>query len=191
VPSTSFVVGTPNGCAAVVVVLLALLVLLDVELPQPLGDAAANTTRIARKREDCEKDTVAQRYTQRVVGLPQVQGLWAICRRRVASRLSLCAAATIVVTAAMVATSAAPATATPAIGCGKVRVHHKRYSVRAHVLSCSKARRWSIAFLARGQVPAGYDCQRFSPKITRVRFVCTDPSTATSSDGPHAFSASA
>ncbi len=108
-----------------------------------------------------------------------------------ALRLGVCAAATIALTAVMVATWATPASAVPSIGCGKIKVHHKRYAVRAHVLSCRKARRWSAAFLARGQVPAGYDCQRFSPKITRVRFVCSDPSTATSIDGPHAFSATA
>lgn len=121
----------------------------------------------------------------------RIRGSWAIRQRCTTARWSLFAAAAIVLTAGVVAVWATPATATPAIGCGKVRVHHKRYSIRAHVLSCRKARRWSYAFLARGQVPAGYDCQRFSPKITRVRFVCSNPATATRSDGPQAFSATA
>jgi len=84
---------------------------------------------------------------------------------------------------------AAPAAAVPAVGCGAIEVHHKRYSVRAHVLSCVLARRWSTAFLAHGTVPAGYDCQRYSPKITRVRFLCFDPATSTRSDGPQSFNA--
>jgi hypothetical protein len=92
-------------------------------------------------------------------------------------------------TAGAVALWATPAAAVPAVGCGKITVHHKRYSIRAHVLSCTRARNWSYAFLGKGRVPAGYDCQRFSPKITRVRFVCSNPSTATRRDGPQAFNA--
>jgi hypothetical protein len=84
---------------------------------------------------------------------------------------------------------AAPAAAVPAIGCGNIEVHHKRYAVRAHVLSCGPARRWSIAFLAHGTVPAGYNCQRYSPKVTRVRFLCFDPATSTRTDGPRSFNA--
>jgi hypothetical protein len=76
----------------------------------------------------------------------------------------------------------------PAIRCGKITVHHKRYSIRAHVLRCSQARSWSYAFLTKGRVPAGYDCVRY-PRFTRVRFVCSNPSTATRRDGPQAFNA--
>ncbi len=105
------------------------------------------------------------------------------------SRTGLRAIAALALAAAAVAVWVTPAAATPAYGCGKITVHHKRYSIRAHVLPCSRARSWSYAFLANGRVPNGYDCQRFSPKITRVRFVCSDPSTATPTDGPHAFNA--
>jgi hypothetical protein len=84
---------------------------------------------------------------------------------------------------------AAPAAAVPAIGCGNIEVHHKRYAVRGHVLRCSLARRWSAAFLANGAVPAGYDCQRYSRKTTRVTFLCFDPSTSTRNDGPRSFNA--
>lgn len=80
--------------------------------------------------------------------------------------------------------------AVPAVGCGSITVHHTRYSVRAHVLKCPLARQWSAAFLAHGSVPAGYDCQRYSPKVTRVRFLCDNPATVTRLDGPLSFSAS-
>jgi hypothetical protein len=84
---------------------------------------------------------------------------------------------------------ATPARAVPAIGCGHVTVHHKRYSVRAHVLSCKKARPWAVSYLTHRRAPRGYQCQRFSPKITRVAFVCDNPKTASRTDGPQSFSA--
>lgn len=84
---------------------------------------------------------------------------------------------------------ATTAAAIPAVGCGQISVHGKRYSVRAHVMNCHRARQWAISFLAVGHVPVGYDCQRFSPRITRVRFVCDNPATATRVDGPQSFSA--
>ncbi len=84
---------------------------------------------------------------------------------------------------------ATPVAAIPAVGCGSITVHHKRYSIRAHVLSCKLARPWSTAFLGRGSVPAGYECQRYSPRVTRIRFLCVDPSTSTRIDGPRSFSA--
>jgi len=82
------------------------------------------------------------------------------------------------------------ADAIPAVGCGSITVNHTRYSVRAHVLNCHLARQWSAAYLAHGSVPAGYDCQRYSPQETRVRFLCDNPSTVTRIDGPLSFSAS-
>jgi len=97
--------------------------------------------------------------------------------------------AALVVTVVLVL--AAPAGAIPAVGCGQLTVNHKTYSVRAHVLSCTLARRWSAAFLAHGTVPVNYECQRYSPKVTRVRFLCVDPATASRSDGPRSFNATA
>lgn len=88
------------------------------------------------------------------------------------------------------ALSATQAEAVPAVACGSITVSHTRYSVRAHVLSCHLARQWSSAFLAHGSVPTGYDCERYSPKVTRVRFLCDDPATVTNIDGPLSFSAS-
>jgi hypothetical protein len=101
--------------------------------------------------------------------------------------LPLAVAATLA--AAVVLMIAAPAGAVPAIGCGTITVHNHRYSIRAHVLRCSLARPWSAAFLAHGKVPSGYNCQRYSPKVTRVRFLCFNPATATRSDGPQSFDA--
>jgi hypothetical protein len=98
----------------------------------------------------------------------------------------------IVATAALgvAAMSATQAEAVPAVSCGSITLNHTRYSVRAHVLNCHSARQWSSAFLAHGSVPAGYDCQRYSPKVTRVRFLCDNPATVTNLDGPLSFSAS-
>ncbi len=94
-----------------------------------------------------------------------------------------------VLMAVFVLATAAPATAIPAVGCGQLTVNHKRYSIRAHVLSCTLARRWAAAFLAHATVPVNYECQRYSPKVTRVRFLCVDPATASRSDGPRSFNA--
>lgn len=96
----------------------------------------------------------------------------------------------ILLAALVVAFTAAPASAVPAISCGKVKVHKKSYKVRAHVLACTKARKWTVNVLLNHGPPAGYKCRRFDPKITRVRFVCEDPKTASRSDGPRSFSAS-
>jgi hypothetical protein len=98
------------------------------------------------------------------------------------------AVATIALALATIAPTGAEAV--PAVGCGSITVNHTHYSVRAHVLNCRLARKWSVAFLAHGSVPAGYDCQRYSPKVTRVRFLCDNPSTVTRIDGPLSFSAS-
>ncbi len=85
--------------------------------------------------------------------------------------------------------AATPAEAIPAVSCGTVTVGHSKYPVRAHVLNCDSARRWTVAFLAHGSVPAGYDCARYSAKVTRVLFLCDDPATVTNIDGPYSFSA--
>ena len=87
--------------------------------------------------------------------------------------------------------AASPAHAIPAVSCGNLEVSHKRYAIRAHVLSCRTARRWSVAFLLHGTVPTGYECERYSPKVTRVRFLCDDPQTTTRIDGPLSFNATA
>lgn len=95
----------------------------------------------------------------------------------------------VAIAVAVLCATAVPAGAVPAIGCGSIEVRHKHYSVRAHVLSCKLARPWASAFLAHGSVPAGYDCQRYGPRITRVRFLCFNPNTSTRTDGPQSFSA--
>ncbi|HEX8854662.1 MAG TPA: hypothetical protein VF752_03605 [Thermoleophilaceae bacterium] len=94
------------------------------------------------------------------------------------------------VAAAVVAVFAGSASAVPAVGCGKVRVGHHHYSVRAHVLACRKARSWTVSYLKGRGAPRGYECRRFSRKLTRVVFVCENPRTRSRSDGPQSFSAS-
>lgn len=102
----------------------------------------------------------------------------------------ICLLTAVATLAAGLATIAATqAEAIPAVSCGTVTVGHTRYPVRAHVLNCGSARRWTVAFLAHGSVPAGYDCQRYSAKVTRVVFLCDDPATVTNLDGPLSFSA--
>jgi hypothetical protein len=91
----------------------------------------------------------------------------------------------------VVALTAPLASGTPAYGCGRITVKRHRYSVRAHVLSCYAARVWSGKYLSNGYVPHGYRCHRYNPRITRVRFLCYAPSTATRRDGPESYSASA
>lgn len=85
---------------------------------------------------------------------------------------------------------AGSAAAIPAVSCGKITVRSKRYLVTAHVLRCRRARKWAAAFLLNGSKPRGYLCQRYPRKITRVRFTCYNPATATRTDGPQAFTAS-
>ncbi|MFL5824935.1 MAG: hypothetical protein ACJ76V_00270 [Thermoleophilaceae bacterium] len=94
------------------------------------------------------------------------------------------------IAAVAVAILAAPASAVPAVGCGKVRVGHHHYSVRAHVLACSKARPWAVTYLKRHGAPRGYQCRRFPRALTRVVFLCDNPKTRSRSDGPQSFSAS-
>jgi hypothetical protein len=95
----------------------------------------------------------------------------------------------VVLVAVVAAVQAGSAGAVPAIGCGHVKVHKKSYSVRAHVLSCRKARPWTVNYLSGRGAPRGYHCRRFSPKITRVVFVCDNPKTASRADGPQSFTA--
>jgi hypothetical protein len=92
--------------------------------------------------------------------------------------------------AVLVAIFAGPASAVPAVGCGKVRVGRHHYSVRAHVLACRKARSWTVTYLKSHSAPRGYQCRRFPRKLTRVVFVCENPKTRSRSDGPQSFSAS-
>lgn len=84
---------------------------------------------------------------------------------------------------------ALPAAAVPAVSCGSVGSKGKRYSVRAHLLSCSSARTAARNYLSKGSKPRGYTCVKYNRKITRVVFNCTSRSR-TDKDGPKGFSAS-
>jgi hypothetical protein len=104
-------------------------------------------------------------------------------------RLTCLLMATAALACGAVTLTATSAEAIPAVSCGTITVGHSRYPIRAHVLGCSRARAWAAAFLAHGSVPSGYDCQRYSAKVTRVLFLCDDPATVTNIDGPLSFSA--
>lgn len=82
------------------------------------------------------------------------------------------------------------ATAVPSVSCGYIKVGSTRYLVTAHVLSCTSAKSWAANYIAHGTIPHGYKCQKFPPGLTRVRFTCYNPLTATRSDGPQSFTAS-
>jgi hypothetical protein len=82
------------------------------------------------------------------------------------------------------------ARAVPPVGCGKVKAHGKRYSVKAHVLACKSARHWTRVWFKNRHHPSGWVCRSFSRRVTRVRFVCENPSTRSRNDGPQSYSAS-
>jgi len=78
-------------------------------------------------------------------------------------------AATVAVCGFLVAAPAASAV-TPPKRCGTVTANGKRYQVRAHVVRCTFARRWSRRYLRAGSRPRGYSCQRYSG--SRIKFIC-------------------
>ncbi len=92
--------------------------------------------------------------------------------------------------AATVVLAVTPAAAVPAVSCGRLKVDGFHYSVRAHVLGCSRARAWTVRYLRHHRAPHAYVCRRFNRRITRVVFVCENPATETRTDGPQSFSAS-
>lgn len=75
------------------------------------------------------------------------------------------------VCAAAIAETPARATISPK-SCGTAKVNGTTYRVRTHLLSCPRARSWSIAYLKRRAVPSGYRCRRFDRRVTRIAFTC-------------------
>ena len=59
---------------------------------------------------------------------------------------------------------------TPPKRCGAVEVKGKRYSVRAHRVTCRFARRWTRRYLRSGSRPSGWRCRRYSG--TSIKFIC-------------------
>ena len=71
------------------------------------------------------------------------------------------------------ACSAAPAAATvPPKTCGYMNAGGHKYKVRAHLVRCKHARRHTRRILNGGKGPSGWSCRRFSPSVTRIRFMC-------------------
>ena len=96
----------------------------------------------------------------------------------------------VVLVAGLTAAFVVPAAAVPAKACGTVGSKGKRYSVRAHLITCDSARTKARAYLSNGSKPRGWRCVRYNPKVTRVVFQCYDPKTSSRSDGPKSFNAS-
>lgn len=74
--------------------------------------------------------------------------------------------------ALLIVAAAAPAghaTTEPKI-CGKITVRDRDYAVRAHLVSCDFARRWSRRYLRNRSKPSGWRCERYSG--TSIKFVC-------------------
>jgi hypothetical protein len=111
------------------------------------------------------------------------------CRQPLMAAAVRIAALVLLGAALAVTVVTAPAHAIPPVGCGKVKVHGRHYAVKAHVMSCRTARHWTVAWLKHRSHPRGWSCRSFPPRLTRVRFVCENPRTATRSDGPQSYSA--
>ena len=69
---------------------------------------------------------------------------------------------------------AMPAAATIAPrNCGPISAKGVRYTVKAHIVGCSKAKPWADRYLETGRKPSGYSCRKYDPDVTRIRFRCT------------------
>ena len=55
--------------------------------------------------------------------------------------------------------------------CGKIEVRGKSYLVKAHIVGCRKARRWSSRYLRTGARPSGWRCRRYPG--SSIPFVCS------------------
>ena len=56
--------------------------------------------------------------------------------------------------------------------CGTVTHNGKRYIIRSHQLTCSKAKPWATRYLRTRRAPSGFRCTRYDPRETKIRFTC-------------------
>lgn len=101
-----------------------------------------------------------RRYSQRPVALLRHRSGWLL----IALLAGLLAAA-----AALPA--GAPAVTTPK-RCGTIEAKGRTFAVRGHLVRCRFARRVSKGFLRHGTRPAGWNCVRYPPRVTRIAFTC-------------------
>lgn len=94
----------------------------------------------------------------------------AVGRRSRGSALLL-AALGLLALVALAVPAAAPATVPPK-RCGKIIANHKPFAVRAHLISCDRARRGSKRFLRHGIRPDGWSCRRYPASVTSIAFTC-------------------
>ena len=72
---------------------------------------------------------------------------------------------------ALVAVAAMPAPAAFAPrSCGTTTVKGKRYEIKADI-SCTRAKRWSRAYLSRRTRPRGWTCRNYT---FQIKFRCTN-----------------
>lgn len=57
--------------------------------------------------------------------------------------------------------------------CGTQVYKEKRYLIRAHVISCSKAKRYARDYLVHRRKPPGWRCQRFDARTSKLAFRCS------------------
>jgi hypothetical protein len=61
----------------------------------------------------------------------------------------------------------------PPKDCGTIHVKGKKYNVKADQMRCADARRYSSSYLTSSKrKPAGYRCNRYNPKETKLVFRC-------------------
>jgi hypothetical protein len=74
----------------------------------------------------------------------------------------LCAAAVVAVPARAVV---------PPKDCGRMKVKHHKYNVKADQMPCKKARKYTKGYLAHHHKPKGFHCQSYGSE-TQLKFRC-------------------
>jgi hypothetical protein len=116
-------------------------------------------------------DRIGHRPRECTSGTGGVQRLSRV--RPVPRNLRLVTAAASTIAALGLAFGPAPASGVvPTKRCGTISVKGKRYSARAHIVSCPFAKRWASRYLATRRRPSGWRCRRYNPRETKIAFVC-------------------
>jgi len=61
----------------------------------------------------------------------------------------------------------------PPKNCGTITVKHRRYTIKADQLPCSKAKTYASRYLGSGTRPPGYSCRRYKGSALVARCVNT------------------
>jgi hypothetical protein len=72
----------------------------------------------------------------------------------------------------VLAIAALPANAVvPPKECGRMKVHKRKYDIKADQMPCKKARTYSRTYIAENHKPKGFSCQKYG-KETQLEFRC-------------------